>query len=560
MNQTIETANPLTMSFRPPPIRLQHLATALTFALAFPFFAHARPNILFIMSDDHTWQAIGSYGSHLKEVAPTQNIDRLADEGMLLKNVFCTNSICTPSRATILSGQYSHRNGVLTLADNWNRDHHPNLAVEMQKAGYETAIIGKWHLHSQPVGFDYYKVLPGQGLYFNPLLKEIGKPWQDANEGGEPHEGHSSDVIGSETLAWLKEKRSPDKPFFLMSHFKAPHGLWEYAPRFEDLYEGIDIPEPHSLFEDSSDRSEGSRAYGSTLSPTNQIRNRVQRMQTKTWPTGTLDITGMDEKEQTRAAYQKYLKDYLRCVAGIDENVGRILDYLDNAGLTDDTLVVYTGDQGMMLGEHDRVDKRWAFEESMRMPFIARYPKEIEANSINKDIINNTDFAPTFLEFAGRRSPKEMQGRSFRANLKGRTPRNWRDATYYRYWMHRAHHDTPAHYAIRTDRYKLVFYYGLPVHPAINAIASGKTETVTEANMHMISSWDISKAQPTPAGLELYDLEKDPYEQNNVYLNSTYAKVAQELKSRLLQYKQDIGDLDGHFSKLMERRDAVWGN
>ncbi len=524
------------------------------------FAASAKPKILFIMSDDHTWQAIGSYGSHLKEVAPTPNIDRLADEGMLLKNVFCTNSICTPSRATILSGQYSHRNGVLTLADTWNKYHHPNLAIEMQKAGYQTAIIGKWHLHSEPVGFDYYKVLPGQGLYFNPLLKEKGKPWKDANEGGEPHPGHSSDVIGKETLDWLKAKRSDDQPFFLMCHFKAPHGLWEYAPRFEDLYANRDIPEPHSLFEDSSDRSEGSERYGTTVGPTNQIRSRVKRMQSKNWPTGTLDISGMNEKEQTRAAYQKYLKDYLRCVAGIDENVGRILDYLDEADLADDTLVVYTGDQGMMLGEHDRVDKRWAFEESMRMPFIVRYPKEIEANSINEDIINNTDFAPTFLDFAGARPPREMQGRSFRPNLLGNTPRNWREATYYRYWMHRAHHDTPAHYAIRTQRYKLVFYYGLPVHPTLNAIAEGETETVTEANMHMISSWDISKAEPTPAGLELYDLEKDPYEQNNVYGNPTYAKIAEYLKAQLLQYKKNIGDTDEPYPNLMRRRESVWAN
>ena len=189
--------------------------------------AASKPNIVFIMSDDHTWQAIGSYGSHLKEVAPTANIDRLADEGILLKNVFCTNSICTPSRATILSGQYSHKNGVLTLADNWNRDHQPNLAVEMQKAGYETAIVGKWHLHSEPVGFDYYKVLPGQGLYFNPLLKEKGKPWKDANEGGEVHEGHSSDVIGNETLKWLREKRTDDKPFFLFYAATLPHGRYE---------------------------------------------------------------------------------------------------------------------------------------------------------------------------------------------------------------------------------------------------------------------------------------------------------------------------------------------
>lgn len=522
--------------------------------------AASKPNIVFIMSDDHTWQAIGSYGSHLKEVAPTANIDRLADEGILLKNVFCTNSICTPSRATILSGQYSHKNGVLTLADTWNRDHQPNLAVEMQKAGYETAIVGKWHLHSEPVGFDYYKVLPGQGLYFNPLLKEKGKPWKDANQGGEVHEGHSSDVIGNETLKWLREKRTDDKPFFLMCHFKAPHGLWEYAPRFKDLYADTDIPEPHSLFEDNSDRSDGSRNFGSTVGPANQIRNRVTRMQSKIWPNGPLDISGMDEKAQTRAAYQRYLKDYLRCVAGIDENVGRILDYLDQAGLAKDTLVVYTGDQGMMLGEHDRVDKRWAFEESMRMPFIVRYPKEINANSINKDIINNTDFAPTLLDFAGGKAPPEMQGQSFRRNLAGKTPRNWRRDTYYRYWMHRAHHDTPAHYALRTERYKLIFYYGLPLHPTLNAIAANETEVVTEANMHMISSWDISKAKPTPAGLELYDLEKDPYEQQNVYGDPVYAEVAAKLKQRLLALKKEVGDIDEPYPELMTRREKAWRN
>jgi uncharacterized sulfatase len=268
----------------------------------------------------------------------------------------------------------------------------------------------------------------------------------------------------------------------------------------------------------------------------------------------------MDEKAQTRAAYQRYLKDYLRCVAGIDENVGRILDYLDQAGLAKDTLVVYTGDQGMMLGEHDRVDKRWAFEESMRMPFIVRYPEEINANSINKDIINNTDFAPTLLDFAGVKAPTEMQGQSFRRNLVGKTPQNWRRDTYYRYWMHRAHHDTPAHYALRTERYKLIFYYGLPLHPTLNAITANETEVVTEANMHMISSWDISKAKPTPAGLELYDLEKDPYEQQNVYGDPVYAEVAAKLKQRLLALKKEVGDNDEPYPELMNRREKAWRN
>ncbi len=539
--------------------KLRFTLFTLSGALLSNWAQAAKPNILYIMSDDHTWQAIGSYGSHLKEVVPTANIDRLASEGMLLKNVFCTNSICTPSRATILSGQYSHKNGLMTLDDNWDRDHQPNMATELQKAGYETAIIGKWHLHSEPVGFDYYKVLPGQGLYFNPLLKEKGKPWQDHNEGGEVYEGHSSDVIGNETLKWLEEQRDDTKPFFLMCHFKAPHGLWKPAPRFDDLYDGVDIPEPHSLFEDNSDRSEGSRTYGSTVGPTNQIRNRVDRMQNDWWPGGPLDITGMDEKEQTRAAYQRYLKDYLKCVAGVDENVGRLLDYLKEQGLEDDTVIIYTGDQGMMLGEHDRVDKRWGFEESMRMPFIVRYPKEIETNTINKDIINNVDFAPTILDYAGVRAPSKMQGRSFRKNLSGNTPQNWRQATYYRYWMHRAHHDVPAHYAIRTERYKLIFYYGLAIHPRMNEIwASGTGEHVNQTNLHQVSSWGATKPEATPAGLELYDLEKDPYEQQNVYNDPTYANVAKAMKAQLLAIKQDVGDLDEPYPELMERRAAAW--
>ncbi|MDA1068041.1 MAG: sulfatase [Verrucomicrobia bacterium] len=521
--------------------------------------SRGKPNILFIMADDHTWQAIGSYGSHLKEFCPTPNIDRLSSEGALLKNVYCTNSICTPSRASILSGQYSHVNGLMTLEDTWDRDHQPNMAVELQKAGYETAIIGKWHLHSEPMGFDYYKVLPGQVLYFNPLLKEKGKPWKDHNEGGEAYEGHSSDVIGNETIKWLKEQRDTGKPFFLMCHFKAPHGLWEYAPRFKELYAHVEIPEPHSLFEDNSDRSDGSRDYGSTVGPTNKIRSRVACMQNDFWPGGPLDVTVMDEKEQTRAAYQRYLKDYLRCVAGVDENVGRVLATLKEQGIEDDTLIIYTGDQGMMLGEHDRVDKRWAFEESMRMPFIARYPKEIEPNSINKDIINNVDFAPTLLDFAGAKAPKEMQGRSFRKNLAGDTPKDWRQSTYYRYWMHRAHHDVPAHYAIRTQRYKLIFYYGLALHPRMDKFwPENAVSDSTEANLHQVSSWGVTRPESTPARLELYDIEKDPYEQQNVYEDPTYSAVVADLKKQLSAIKEEVGDLDDLYPELVERRNQVW--
>ena len=511
-----------------------------------------RPNILFIMSDDHTYQAISSYGSYLKEICPTGHIDRIATEGMMLKNCFCTNSICTPSRASILSGQYSHKNGVYTLIDDWDRDHSPNVAVELQRAGYETAVIGKWHLHTEPKGFDYYNVLPGQGLYFDPLLKEKGEAWADHNDGGRVHKGYSSDIIADIALKWLR-RREDDKPFFLMCHFKAPHGLWESPSRHDRLFDGVEIPEPPTLFEDKSDRSDGSRDYGSTLSAKNKIRNRVSRMQNDWWPSGKLDTTGMSDREKTHAAYQKYLKDYLRCVAAVNDNVGRILDYLDEAKLVENTVVIYTGDQGMLLGEHDHVDKRWMFEESLKMPFLVRYPKEIEANSVNDDIVNNVDFAPTFLDYAGVGVPREMQGRSFRSILAGKTPAKWRQSTYYRYWMHRAHHDVPAHYGIRTKRYKLIFFYGLAVHPKMKEIWSGPSEGHDAKQLHKVSGWGDERPGATPAAFELYDLEKDPLEQRNVYGQPEYAGVVRELKEQLVELKREVGDSDRAYPEVAER-------
>jgi len=491
-----------------------------------------RPNILYIMADDHAANAISCYGGRLSKVNKTPNIDRIAVEGIRLDNCFCTNSICTPSRASILTGKYSHLNGVYTLRDDFDRSQQ-NVAELLQQSGYQTAIIGKWHLHTEPRGFDYYNVLPGQGRYHDPLFKEKGKPWQYGSKGGEVYKGYVTDIITDISLDWLKN-RNKDKPFFLMCHHKAPHGLWEYADRHAHLYQDIEIPEPASLWEDKSHRSPGSREYGSTISTHNKVRNMVNRMQQRWWPTGRLDTSGMDENQKTRAAYQKYLKDYLRCVAAIDENVGRLLDYLDKEGLTENTVVIYTSDQGMFLGEHDYYDKRWMFEESLRMPFVARYPEEIKPTTVNDDIILNVDFAPTFLDYAGIPTPSEMQGKSFRANLAGRTPSNWRRSMYYRYWMHRAHHDVPAHYGIRTKRYKLIFFYGLPLD------ARG------------------ARNDPTPPGWELYDLKEDPYELKNVYNDPAYADVVKQLKSQLLYLKEKLGDVDEKYPELMKVREKYW--
>ena len=492
-----------------------------------------RPNILFIMADDHGANAISSYGSRLKTVFETPHLDRIANDGVRLSNCHCTNSICTPSRATILTGQHSHTNGVRTLAD--KLDPAQNTCVKMlQSNGYATAIIGKWHLKTEPQGFDYYHILPGQGRYFDPQFIEIGADWSQRGSGDNPqwgtvHEGYVTDLITDFTLDWLKQ-RDTSKPFFLMCHHKAPHDHFEYHPRHEHLFDDIDIPEPDSLWEDRSHRSEGSRQYGTSISERNAKRNAVQLMSQPDYPTGPLDLTGLDTTERTKAAYQKYLRDYLRTVKAIDEGVGRLLDYLDEAGLSDNTIVIYTSDQGMFLGEHDYMDKRWIFDEALQMPFLMRFPKEIPAGTLCNDIISNVDFAPTFLDYAGLLPTDDMEGRSFRANVEGNTPTDWSQRVYYRYWMHSTHHDVPAHYGLRTRDYKLIFFYGLPLD------AAG------------------ALPDPTPPGWELFDLKNDPHELHNVYDDPSYADVAKQLKAELFELKQALGDVDSVYPELMARR------
>ncbi len=493
-----------------------------------------RPNILFMMADDHSTNAIKSYGSHLSGVVHTDNIDRLGREGTRLEACLCTNSICTPSRAAILTGKYSHKNGTYTLRDRFDGSQR-HLAKLLGAAGYSTAMIGKWHLSSEPTGFDYYNVLPGQGKYHNPHLREIGC-WEGDDfkkAKGTQHEGHATDVIAGLALDWLSE-RDRDKPFFLMCHFKAPHGKWEYAKRFENLYDGVEIPEPATLWEDRSHRSKATRNRGSSISPRHK-HGMVHRMEDAQWPTGTLRTRGLPDKERTKAVYQKYLKDYLRCVAGVNENVGRILEYLDREGLTGNTIVVYTSDQGQFLGEHDFHDKRWMYEESLRMPFLIRYPEEIQKGTVNNDLILNVDFAPTFLDYAGVSIPSDMQGKSFRANVAGETPGDWRQSAYYRYWLHLASHDNPSHYGVRTKDYKLIFFYGLPL--------------------------DANGARPRRSvpGWELYDLRKDPDETRNVYGDPSYAEATKELKRELLRLKAELGDDDEKYPELMEVRAKHWG-
>ncbi len=506
-------------------------AGALAFGLAGSARADSsndgRPNIVFMMSDDHAATAVGCYGKRLSKLARTPHIDRIAREGVRLENCFCTNSICAPSRGSVLTGQYSHVHGV-TNNSSLMREESPSVAELLRQSGYQTALIGKWHIgrfpnrtvSQEPPGFDHWEVLPGQGRYHNPLMiRKDGKKTR--------HKGYSSDVIGDLSIDWMKD-RDPDRPFMLMCHFKSCHEPYDWPGRHAALYEDTHVPEPDSLFEEKIPHAPKASDF------TQGMMIQQGRFARKNWPTGTLDTRDMQHEKAKRAVYQKLTKDYLRAIAAIDENVGRMLDYLEQAGLADNTLVIYTTDQGYFLGEHGLKDKRFMYEEALRMPFVARLPGRIPAGSVNKEMILNVDYAPTFLDYAGLETPGEMQGQSVRRYLEGREASGLRDAMYYHYWPV-GHWMSPAQYGIRTRRYKLMFCYGLwmPGAPDRNIPSEYK-------------------------GWELYDLQKDPAEVHNVYGKPEYAKVQQELKRHLQKLKQDLGDTDTGHREIMKVREEYW--
>lgn len=457
-----------------------------------------RPNILFIMTDDHASHAMSCYGSRINE---TPNLDRIAEGGMRFNNCFCTNSICTPSRATILTGTYNHINGVTTLATpiDGRQTTFPKL---LQAEGYQTAIVGKWHLgHGgihDPTGFDYWNVLPGQGLYHDPEMIEMGER--------KTFPGYATDIITDFSLDWL-EKRDKERPFMLMCHHKAPHRPWEPDEKHAHMYEDIDIPEPETFNDDYSNRASAAAAaemrIDRDLKPTD-LKFPVPE--------------GLTAQEEKQWKYQRYIKDYLRCVASVDDNVGRLLDYLEEEGIADNTIIIYTSDQGFFLGDHGWYDKRFMYEESLRMPFIISYPNGIEAGTINDDMILNVDFAPTLLNYAGIDVPERMQGNDFRPLLNGKLPEGWQTSMYYRYWMHLADHHVYAHYGVRTLRYKLIYYYA--------------------DALEQMGAIDDSKEPEW----ELFDLEKDPYELNNVYDDPDYADVVVELTAELARLQERVGD------------------
>lgn len=482
------------------------------------------PNILFIMSDDHTSQAWGLYGGVLKDHVKNNHIKRLASEGVLLNNVFCTNSICVPSRATILTGQYSHENNVFTLADSL-QPQQDNIAKHIKQAGYQTALIGKWHLKAEPAGFDYYNVLSRQGHYWDPTMRTKDN-FHEPVESWQQYKGFSTDIITDLSIDWLKE-RDKDKPFMLMTHFKATHEPFDFPERHNELYKNEAIPEPESLldfFETDNSR---------TINGQN-LENLIWRWQEASkdpeawwcqYPELPFSVKGLDADAARKKAYQKLVKDFMRSGAAVNDNIGKLLDYLDTSGLADNTVVIYTSDQGYFLGEHGWFDKRLMYEESLRMPFVIRYPKEIKGGGTLDAMVLNTDFASLFADYAGVNLPDTFKGKSFRNQLSN-TKTTSRDAVYYRYWMH--HPDRPAHLGIRTEQYKLILFYG----NGLDKNGADKTNS--------------------PVSWELYDLKNDPQERRNLYDDPSYKTLLKELKQELYELKIQENDLDNEYPWINE--------
>ena len=491
--------------------------------------AGQRPNILFILSDDHTSQAWGIYGGVLAEYAHNANIRRLAKEGVVLDNCFCTNSISAPSRASILTGLYSHRNRLYTLADSLDTS-IPTLATLLQANGYHTGLVGKWHIQSQPQGFDYYSIFYDQGEYRDPTFIESTDPWPGNHQFGERVLGFSTDLVTEKAIRWMKEQDG-NQPFLMCCHFKATHEPYDYPIRMEHLYDGVTFPEPENLL-DWGPETNGRSFKGQTLEELERRWRIASQDPDKWWcryPGLPFSTEGMQRTADRRASYQKFIRDYLRCGATVDDNIGKLLNALDEMNIADNTIVIYVSDQGYFLGEHGFFDKRMFYEESARMPFVIRYPKKVPAGKRLDDLILNVDFAPTLAEFAGVKM-ENVQGDSFVSNLEGNTPTDWRKEIYYRYWTN--HAIRPAHFAIRSDRYKLIFYY-----------ARNLDMTDTE-NFDFTPSWDF------------YDLQNDPHENHNAYNDPKYAPVIKQMKKDLLRLRKETGDTDEKYpemQKLLEK-------
>ena len=494
-----------------------------------------KPNVVYIMADDLTIQAISAYGGIYKDIAPTPNIDRLAKEGMRFEDVLCTNAICGPSRACILTGKYAHVNGYykneyggVFNPDQWT------FPQEFKKNNYQTSLCGKWHLGTDPVGFDTYKFHAAsaqQGLYWNPTYNVNGKE--------EKFKGYATNLSTDFAMNWLEKERDQTKPFMMVLQYKAPHRPWEPDHKYEKLWDDIEMPYPSNFNDDYKGRE---LTAGDTEMTIEHFSRKDMKLEAPADLKGNDKVKwnfygakndevvipeGMTFEEARKWRFQTYIKDYLACVKSVDDNIGRVLKYLDDNNLTENTIVVLTSDQGFYLGEHGFFDKRFIYEESIRMPFIVRYPKKVKAGTVNEDVVTNIDFAPTFLDLAGIKTTEKLQGKSFKPVLEGKTPKDWRQAAYYHYYEFPYWHHIQPHYGIRTQKYTLAHFY------------------------YNIDKW------------EFYDLEKDPKQMNNAINDPKYAGIIADLKKQLKQLMVEAGNdktleefraiTDKDFGSIIER-------
>ncbi len=467
-----------------------------------------RPNIVFIFSDDHAYQTISAYNDPRK-LLETPHIDRIGREGVRFDRCVVPNSICGPSRASVLTGKYSHRNGFYNNTNSRFDGSQPTFPKMLKAAGYQTAVIGKWHLVSDPTGFDEWHILPGQGVYYNPPMIHNGQRVK--------HEGYTTDLITDFSLDWLKN-RDKSKPFLLMCQQKAPHREW--SPPIRHLgHDGDRVyPEPETLFDDYAGRGKAEHDQDMTIAATmtpGDLKltppNGLTPDQRKAWDAyyeprnAAFRKANPQGKDLVRWKYQRYMHDYLGCVKAIDDSVGRLLKYLDDEGLAENTIVIYTSDQGFYLGEHGWFDKRWIFEESLRSPLLVRWPGVTKPGSTSARLVSNIDFAETFLELAGLPIPEDMQGRSLVPLLKGLDPPDWRKSFYYEYYEYPQPHHVRPHHGVVTERHKLVHF------------------TASDADY-----W------------ELFDLKSDPKEMRNAIDEPANAGVVAELKTELARLRAEL--------------------
>lgn len=531
--------------------------------------AQQHPNIVYIMCDDHAYQCISAYGSALSKLAPTPNIDRLAERGMRFDRAFVENSLSTPSRACLMTGQYSHQNGQRQLGE--GIDTTRTFFTELlQKAGYQTAVVGKWHMGCDPKGFDYYHVYNDQGQYWNPQYRGT-----DTNNEFVVEEGYSTDLTTDHALSFI-EHRDPSKPFCLLLHHKAPHRNWQANLKYLGMYDDVEFPMPENFYDDYATR--GSAARTQKMSVTRDMRweqdfkvpemldlnnpdsqdsynalmgeiNRMTPEQRSAWGryyfprNRRLLEAQLKGKDLDNWKYQVYMRDYMSVIASVDESVGRVLDYLDKNGLTDNTMIVYTSDQGFYMGEHGWFDKRFMYEESLRTPLIVSYPGHTKPGSVCNRLVQNIDYAPTFLALAGVQQPKDMPGRSLVPVLNnGDNVKNWRQSIYYHYYDYPTYHMVRKHDGVRTERYKLIHFYG---KGGLDAVSENKYQNVPGTREYgtMKGLESIGYFEPKDEAVdycELYDLQADPHEQNNIFGKPGTEKIMKQLQRELDKYRKTL--------------------